>query len=223
MDIQDMRLVIQAMESRPSAIPLLLPGTVADVSEDGSTATLVMDSDPDETSVQARMLFADLGEGDRAMVLFDPPRGVYIIGTIGRFAEAGQVIGHIRGEYTEETPFVAENLDPQGSVTCNFRAGRMYRIDFTFTFANDDNSGWVYGEILNADGAGGTILPNSNDFFIGHSAGNGHVAFATVSSFRLITPVTSVRETLEIFFYPESGISYTGWFELMITDAGPAF
>ena len=221
MDVQDIRLVVQAMEARPSATPLLLPGTISEVSEDGSTAVLVMDSDPDGITVQARMLFADLGEGDRAMVMFDPPRGVYVVGTVGRRTEAGQVLGHVRREYVEDEEFIAPDLTAQASLTCDYRQGRSYRVDFTFTLSNNENLSWVYGEILNADTGGGTIFTNNYDFFIGHSAGAGEVVFATISGFRFITPLNSVRETLEVFLYPEDG-TYLGWFELLVTDAGPA-
>jgi hypothetical protein len=138
MDVQDIRLVVQAMEARPSATPLLLPGTISEVSEDGSTAVLVMDSDPDGITVQARMLFADLGEGDRAMVMFDPPRGVYVVGTIGRRREAGMIATDF-----DELQLGFE-LEPNDPTTATFadttfvaEPNRIYRVDFRFDILSD--------------------------------------------------------------------------------------
>jgi hypothetical protein len=222
MDVQDIRLVVQAMEARPSDIPSLLPGTISEVSEDGSTAVLVMDSDPDGITVQARMLFADLGEGDRAMVMFDPPRGVYVVGTIGRRTEAGQIVARTRRVYTEENPFEAEDLTEQAQLTATYIPGRLYRIDFTFTLNADiyaQDPSWVYGAIYN-DEPGGIILPASEDFFIGISPG-GATGFATVSSFRIVETEEKISETLNVYLYPTAYTSYTGWFEVAITDAGP--
>jgi len=144
MDVQDIRLVVQAMEARPSDTPSLLPGTISEVSEDGSTAILVMDSDPDGITVQARMLFADLGEGDRAMVMFDPPRGVYVVGTIGRRAEAGMIIV----AYEDTTTITIEGgtntytetlvLDP---IQFMVKGDRRYRLDLkqSFIWGYDDS------------------------------------------------------------------------------------
>ena len=221
MDVQDIRLVVQAMEARPSDTPSLLPGTISEVSEDGSTAILVMDSDPDGITVQARMLFADLGEGDRAMVMFDPPRGVYVVGTIGRRTEAGQIVARARRVYTEENPFEAEDLTEQAQLTATYIPGRLYRIDFTLTLTTDspDSDSWIYGAIYN-ENPQGFILPDDEDFFIGVSPGS-PMRFATVAGFRIVGTEEKISETLNVYLYPTADISYTGWFEVAITDAGP--
>jgi hypothetical protein len=180
-----------------------------------------MDGDPENSSVEASMLFADLSEGDRVMVLFDPPRGIYIIGTIARFADAGQIIARTRRVYGEENPFEAEDLTSQAQLSATFCFGRLYRIDFTLTLVagSPADPSWVYGAIYN-ENAEGLILPGSEDFFVGISPG-GPTSFATVTSFRILEPEETSFETLDVYLYPTADVSYTGWFEAVITDAGP--
>jgi hypothetical protein len=111
-------MIVQAVESRPQPSVSLMPGTVASV---GATVDVVMDGDADGVVVQAAPLFADLSVADRVMVLFDPPRGVFVVGTIGRAHEAGTVILRADFEELSVNASTTYNLDP---VT--LYAGRRY-------------------------------------------------------------------------------------------------
>lgn len=128
MNLDDVRTLVQAVDARTVAQPLLLPGTVGQV-EGGGLVEVVMDSDPDGTSIEASCLFADVGEGDRVMVLFDPPRGVYAVGLIGRTVEAGQLVTVLTGSvsgvaYTSGQTTVLDVDTSQVSL----RANRFYDL-----------------------------------------------------------------------------------------------
>jgi len=89
----------------------------------GATVDVVMDGDPDGVVVQAAPLFADLSVADRVMVLFDPPRGVFVVGTVGRAHQAGTVV--LRLEYPSD--FIDDDTVLVQGVA-NLQAGRRYRI-----------------------------------------------------------------------------------------------
>ena len=231
MDVQDIRLVVQAMEARPSDTPSLMPGTISEVSEDGSTAILVMDSDPDGITVQARMLFADLGEGDRAMVMFDPPRGVYVVGTIGRRTEAGQIVV----DYAQDVDDILIETDETQliefpSFTFYAEPNRMYRFDLTaslyvqaggwngcFDFQPQiDLSPWYF------PGPNG-----STSFYLDYQtcAYDSQQSRITGTVFGTTSYPEATLQTVDVFTYlkiddPSSVGCYT-FIHVLVTDSGP--
>jgi hypothetical protein len=134
MNADQVQALVQAVESRPQPSVTLMPGTIAAMGT--GVAGVVMDGDPDGTSLDASLLFADVGEGDRVMVLFDPPQGVYVVGTIGRAHEAGTVI--LRGDTAPGLQLDDETVTvPVSNVEFHF--GRQYR------FTTRLNASWVSG------------------------------------------------------------------------------
>ena len=170
MNVDDVRALVQAMEARPSRLPLLMPGTVAAVS--GTVAEVTVDGDPDGSAVEAVLLTADVGPGDRVSLLFDPPRGVSVVGVTARRSEAGMVLW-----FDEEINVSHTFLDAGGTYTMTnqpfltLEAARSYRFDY---FAQI--SGWTggpnyvyWGLYLQRDGV---TIDTLNPFFHPHNEGD---------------------------------------------------
>lgn len=136
MNNDEVQWLVQAVESRPQPSVKLMPGTIAAMGV--GTAQVVMDGDPDGTALDASLLFADVGSGDRVMVLFDPPQGVYVVGTIGRAHEAGTVIA--RYETASYPGLVVVNDDTVTVVSDRFMVhfGRQYRLRLDLFAEFDD-------------------------------------------------------------------------------------
>lgn len=123
MNTDEVQWLVQAVESRPQPSVKLMPGTIAAMGT--GVAEVVMDGDPDGTALDASLLFADVGSGDRVMVLFDQPQGVYVVGTIGRAHEAGTVI--MRADTAPNLQLDDETVTvPAPDV--QFYFGRQYRF-----------------------------------------------------------------------------------------------
>ncbi len=129
MNLDDVRTLIQAVDERSAPTAGLLPGTVGAVYGAGRL-DVAMDGDPEDTTIQATSLFADVAPGDRVMVMFDPPRGVYAVGLIGRVQEAGMVVGLSEDVFDEEFTCSGSCTDFLSFPDIQFsgRAGRMYRF-----------------------------------------------------------------------------------------------
>lgn len=220
MNLDDVRMLVQTVEARNPVAPKMLPGTVVSIDPGGGFVSVVVDGDPVDSPIDASPLVANLMSGDRVMVTFDPPNGVYVTNPINPQGATGQVLAHTRVQYVEdENEFVAPDNTAQASLTHFFTQSRLYRIDFTLTLVPIEHSpGFIYGEILN-DNPSGNVLANAEDFFIGLSVDE--YLFSTISSFRLIRPYADSEETLNVYLYPATG-AYRGWFEVMITDVGPS-
>lgn len=128
MNLDDVRMIVQAVDGRDRPSPLLLPGSVGQVGS-GGVIEVVMDSDDEGSSIEARSLFADVAPGDRVMVLFDPPRGVYAVGLIGRTVEAGQLVAYQRDVVEAEAYGTGSTQVLSYSTgTVQWRAGRYYDL-----------------------------------------------------------------------------------------------
>lgn len=92
MNAEEVRMLVQALADRPQASPLLMPATVTSVVLAEAVVSVRVDGQDFGTDVDVRPLVADLTEGDRVMVMFDPPRGGYVVGVISRRWSAGEVI-----------------------------------------------------------------------------------------------------------------------------------
>ena len=128
MNLNDVRTIVQAMEERTSAQPLLLPGTISSIAGRG-IADVQMDSDPDGAQVEVSLLFSDASVGDRIMVLFEPPRGVFGIGPIGRTVGAGQIVSYAN-DSVQTFPYVFGNtvVVSYGTEAIQWKAGRYYDL-----------------------------------------------------------------------------------------------
>ncbi len=136
MNLDDVRTLIQAVDERSAPTAGLLPGTVGAVYGAGRL-DVAMDGDPEDTTIQATSLFADVAPGDRVMVMFDPPRGVYAVGLIGRVQEAGMVVGLSEDVFDEEFTCDGTCTGSLSFPDIEFagRAGRMYRFGWNI---------WIY-------------------------------------------------------------------------------
>jgi hypothetical protein len=223
-NLEDVRAIVQAVDDRSAAQPLLLPGTVASVFGSGRLE-VAMDGDPEDTAIEVTGLFADVAPGDRVMVMFDPPRGVYAVGLVGRTIEAGQVIGHTRRVYESGSEFAPPDLSAQASVTCEYRAGRQYRIDFALNLSTTSSKiSNIYGYVENQV-SGGQVLDTSDSLEVKLSLGVSELTSVSVMGYRLVPIANTSIETLDVFLAPDSGfpgsVEYVGWFDLTVTDAGP--
>ena len=136
-------MIVQAVESRPQPSVSLMPGTVASV---GATVDVVMDGDADGVVVQAAPLFADLSVADRVMVLFDPPRGVFVVGTIGRAHEAGTLVVWSDVPVTDLLT-IDDDVVSVSSERATLHAGRRYRLEVSvyagYLSGGNDVEQWV--------------------------------------------------------------------------------
>jgi hypothetical protein len=131
MQPEDMRLIVQTVEARGVQTPSLLPATVVGFETGASVVSLAMDGDPADSIVEALPLFSDFSNGDRVMVMFDPPQGVYVVGRIGVTSgepKAGEIFKYYESDIfaltytnTSEIAFSESSL--------SLLEGRMYRVD----------------------------------------------------------------------------------------------
>jgi hypothetical protein len=123
MNANEARLLVQALGDRPNVRPRVQPATVVETNFAAGTAVLHMDGDPLGSIVEVNALVAGFQQNDRVMVLFDPPRGAYIVGVIGGGANAGQLLGTASGIGIASVTF--------GLLGEDFRVvpGRQYRIE----------------------------------------------------------------------------------------------
>ena len=208
-------MIVQAVESRPQPSVRLMPGVVSSV---GATVDVVMDGDPDGVVVQAAPLFADLSVADRVMVLFDPPRGVFVVGTIGRQTEAGTVVffSGVEDEVIDDNTFDVST----GSV--EFRAGRRYLLNVfgQCIKVGDDPAATVarFQPILAYVDNGTVVSMNPFTNVDGMSVPTSH---GSVGESRLLVPtqtyVSPIEHSINVQFS-----AVRAWSTAVITDAGPA-
>ena len=228
MNLDDVRTIVQAVGDREQARPLLLPGSVGQVSGTG-LVEVVMDSDPDGTSIEATCLFADVGEGDRVMVLFDPPRGVFVVGLVGRTVEAGQLVAYHREVVLAEAYSTQTTVASYVSPIVQWRAGRYYDLRLSVSVdldANDTDPVTLEGvmvvngaptvnvSVASFSGSWGT----TNGALVGGAVGTLHVSRLMLLS----APFSqSVDVELEVRTSGVGGDVDLVW-ELAVFDAGPA-
>ena len=222
MNVNDVRLLVQAMEERKDASSPLLPGTVADSLGEG-ILLVSMDGDPENTEIEVVSFIPGVSEGDRVMVLFDPPRGAYAIGLLGRAVEAGQIVGYTRRTYSSSAPFVQPDYTPQASLQAFFTLNRLYRFDYTMTFKSADSASfpWMYGNIINQFSSDRFFPAADTKFFVGTSVSDANMVYHTVTAFRIIECIESTSETFDVYLDFGQANDYEGEFELVITDVGP--
>jgi hypothetical protein len=128
----DVRLLVQAIATRSEPTPMFAPATVVGVDTANAVVTVQIDGAEWGSDVDVRPLVADTAVGDRVMVMYDPPRGGYVVGWIGRPQAAGEVV-----VYQELTTLASAvtNAAPQNwtTIPITFRPRRLYRIDFAGT------------------------------------------------------------------------------------------
>lgn len=225
MNLDDVRTIVQAVGDREQARPLLLPGSVGQVSGTG-LVEVVMDSDPDGTSIEATCLFADVGEGDRVMVLFDPPRGVFVVGLVGRTVEAGQLVAYHREVVVAEPYSTQTTVASYLSPTVQWRAGRYYDLRLSVSVnldPNDSNPVVVIGRMV-VDGAP-TVNVNTAFFFSDISIDGALAEIGTLHFSRLMllsSPFSQSVDAAVTLETPGVGGDVDFVWELAVFDAGPA-
>ena len=216
MNADQVQALVQAVESRPQPSVKLMPGTIAAMGT--GVAEVVMDGDPDGTGLDASLLFSDVSSGDRVMVLFDPPQGVYVVGTIGRPTEAGTVVffSGVEDEVIDDTTFDVTT----GSV--EFRAGRRYLLNVfgqcrAIAAINPGDVSRFQPTLTYLDNGTATSMnPFTNVDRTSVPASHG-----SVGESRLLVPtqtyVSPVEHSINVLNY-----SVTAYSTAVITDAGPA-
>ena len=160
MQPEEMRLVVQTVESRNPASPMLVPATVASVNLDAAVATLVVDGDPPDSTVDAQILVGGVSQGGRVMVMFDKPSGVYVAGVINQKSETGALL------YRASIPRDWSSLPAPSSLFLDddsiflpkqkieLKAGRLYLLNVIVTAAwasggaGPNNSVYVDGSLF---------------------------------------------------------------------------
>lgn len=229
MNLDDVRTIVQAVDDRTPRQPLLLPGSVGQVGADG-LLEVVMDSDPEGSSIEARSLFADVAEGDRVMVLFDPPRGVYAVGLVARTVEAGQMIAyHEDEELAAAYGTGTTNIVTYSTPSLAWRAGRWYELRLSVTIRLDtvDTDPVEVRALLDVD-----FAPIVNRSFPQFSSEWGTVngalvggAVGTLHLSRLMLLSSDFAGDVELglsLFTPGAGGDVDLLWELSVFDAGPS-
>lgn len=91
MDELELSTVVRAVfdkVKRELPNPRLMPGTVVGYASSGASATasVIMDGDETGDAVELSVIVpVALEVGDRVMVMFDPPQGAYVVGTLNTF------------------------------------------------------------------------------------------------------------------------------------------
>ncbi len=195
-------MIVQAVESRPQPSVRLMPGVVSSV---GATVDVVMDGDPDGVVVQAAPLFADLSVADRVMVLFDPPRGVFVVGTIGRAHEAGTVI--LRRDLTDDL-----NDESVSVVVPNvqFYFGRQYRLRTRL------NAIWASGGL----GPEEVVSCQSQARYYGGIGTDNFLLIAFGYVHGVTTQGSTMSMTKDIIFVPPATFVTDWTWDISVTDGG---
>jgi hypothetical protein len=145
MNSDEVRALVQAMRERDAPIPKMLPGVVKALSP--GVAEVVLDSDPDGVVLSAALLISDVAVGDRVMVMFEPPRGVYVTDVINQVRAAGtsmffsttdqNVTDLINSAYSDPYELLGSLGDPFDEQVLyvlaleyvTLEARRIYRVD----------------------------------------------------------------------------------------------
>jgi hypothetical protein len=130
-------VAVAVQAGRESKRIILKPGTISSVSVDQTIAEILVDDDPntgegggDDVAVDgvlgAQMLYPAVREGDRVMVMFMPPHGVFVIGRLSGDFEDWHFVGD-----PDEVAFAANwgnALDTGLPGTDNFSRVKYRRI-----------------------------------------------------------------------------------------------
>lgn len=233
MNVNDVRLLVQAMEERKDASSPLLPGTVADSLGEG-ILLVSMDGDPENTEIEVVSFVPGISEGDRVMVLFDPPRGAYAVGIINRAVEAGQVLVSSFGAIEAE-PFGASTTTKVLSVataSASFKANRYYNVrletgfqifqDFAFSNPIEITSVATVLDSPPVLNAPNTAFAETWVTANGSSFGGDRGTIYISRMMLLAESFTSTGISVEVDVTAANAGTITLGYELSVLDAGPA-
>jgi len=91
-NIDEVRMLVQAVENRAAPVSRFGPGTVVSFDRENAVVTVRMDGQEFGNEIDVRPLISDIASNDRVMIAYDPPRGGYLIGHIGRPYSAGEIV-----------------------------------------------------------------------------------------------------------------------------------
>jgi hypothetical protein len=128
MNADEIRMIVQAVGARQQATPTLMPATVTDVRTADNVVSVRVDGQDFGSDVDVRPLVADLTDGDRVMVLFDPPRGGYVTGVIARRWSAGEVVAQ-QAITTAVTGVGDTGVTVMTAADVEFQDRRQYRLE----------------------------------------------------------------------------------------------
>lgn len=129
MNIDEVRMLVQAVENRTAPVSRFGPGTVVSFDRENAVVTVRMDGQEFGDEIDVRPLISDIASNDRVMIAYDPPRGGYLIGHIGRPYSAGEVVASIE-RITTATGITNASPAILLSSPVVFRPNRRYRIEF---------------------------------------------------------------------------------------------
>ena len=217
MNVGDVRMIVRAMEARPTAAPSLMPASVTEVDTTNNILRVVLDGQPVGQDIDVRPLINDVGPGDRVMVMYDPPRGGYVIGVIGRRHSAGETVAYLTRETTLVGVINAQQTLLSGSV--EFVANRLYRLEYSVAVTRTASSPRAQARLWSDT----TQLQSANVSLTGSVIG-GLITRSVLFQPGDLTPVISVTveeiDNSGSFNCPASATSPT---YVLVTDAGPAF
>lgn len=131
--------------------PLLLPATVSTYDAAARIAYVTVDGDEGQVSTAAVSLIGPMSTGERVMVQFEPPQGVFVIGSLS--GRGGTVLGYMQHSSAHTGIANGAIIDSAYSVTVTVPAGRLIEITVLMPAAagEDVDSGWE--TYLKQDGA----------------------------------------------------------------------
>lgn len=225
MRIDEVRMIIQAVEDRSAPTPRFSPGTVVFFDRENAVATVRMDGQEFGDEIDVRPLVADIGNNDRVMIAYDPPRGGYIIGHINRPYSAGEVVNHVERTTTETG---VTNAAPAIllSAPVTFLPSRRYRVEFAgqATAASGTPRAQLRLLLTTLDGAGSSVDTVLQTASISLASGfTGPITKSVIVQPGDVTGTLRLqgRETL-----PSGSVNFAASSEspayITVTDVGPA-
>jgi hypothetical protein len=108
---EEARVLAQVVAERSKNTGLrLLPATVQSTRSEGTFVTVRVDGDDLDQFTDCTTLVYGAAPGQRVMVAFDPPRGVYVVGIIGGGPSAGTLYYEGRASGTANTLTLSDSV-----------------------------------------------------------------------------------------------------------------
>lgn len=203
MNIDEARAIMTAAATVSGPKPQVLPATV--LNRKDTLCSVLLDGDPAGSVTDCETLVPDVHVGDRVMILFDPPRGVFIVGTARRAIGAGMLAAY--GERTTNLSLTTSNQDAL-TVGLQAVANRRYRVD-----------AWAYGIEAISSGVNGWLLNltdiNNNNLRTGFGAGTQLNLGSSIS----LSYIYDAFETGLVEFKLRMRVSNVGTATLSVTGA----
>lgn len=149
MNIDEARALMAAVANRAQPKPQLFPATVQ--GRNGSVCQVLVDGDPAGGSIECETLLPDVSYGERVMVMFDPPRGVYVVGRVRQPSVAGMLVASAVRTSDINGITGAEVDMPDLTVTFDSAGNRLYRVEAWARAVGDVGTGEAVFRIAYGD------------------------------------------------------------------------